>query len=920
VTFLFTDIEGSTKRWERYGDAMQVAMRRHDAILRDAIETNDGLVFKTIGDAFCAIFTRADAALAAALAAQRSLSNEDFSDVDGILVRMALHTGTADERDDDYFGPAVNRVARLLAIGHGGQVLVSGAASEMLREQLPGDVALRDMGVHHLKDLIEPEPVHQAIAPDLRSDFPPLLSLDAQPNNLPRQLTSFVGRDAELNEVCGLLREQRLVTLLGPGGIGKTRLAVHVGTALLKRFRDGVWLAEFAAIADGALVPNIVAAAAGVQESPNQPMIETLVGFLKNKEALLILDNCEHVIAEAATATDAIVHGCPRVSIVATSRESLRVDGEREYRLSPLPTARQAEAVTAESAIAYGSVALFVDRAKAANPRFELTDENASTVAAICRRLDGIALAIELAAARVKVLSVRAIAERLAERFRILTGGSRNALPRQQTLRALIDWSYDLLDERERNVFRKLAVFAGDFSLASAAAVCAGGSCEDGENDADTLDIIASLIDKSLLQADDAAGETRYHLLESMRDYARAKLDECGESEAALLAHATAYAELAERVEAAWDALSDRQWNALAEPELENWRAALDWTLGRNGNVELGQRLAAALSPVWSSIAPAEGRRWIGTALSAADGSTPSQNIARLEISNAHLALLGMQYNAALSAAGRALRLSSELQDAHGIATAQLFAGGASVLRGEPAEATALLQSALDQFRSSGARRPVAAALLYQAWSQSIAGDADGSRRLFGEALEVFRAIGATRPAAQVAHVLAEAEFQAGDVAVAIRFANEALATARAESDQDSVILDLCNLSAYLVKIGEWELAASHAREALGLARERDFVVAVTYALQHLAAVGALRPPEPGGEPLESRRRAARLLGFVDARFDRLEIRREFTEQQEYDRVIAALDRELGSTKSAELLSQGGALTEASAFVEAMGV
>jgi predicted ATPase/class 3 adenylate cyclase len=900
VTFLFTDIEGSTQRWDRKREAMQRAVRRHDAILRAAIDSNGGLVFKTIGDAFCAAFESAEEGVAAALAAQRTLAIEDFSEVDGLQVRMALHTGTADERDDDYYGPAVNRVARLLSIGHGGQVLTSGITADLVRPLLPDGVELRAMGRHHLKNISEPERVHQLLAADLRREFPALRSIDSRPNNLPRQLTSFVGRDRELAELTRLLQEEPLVTLAGPGGIGKTRLALQTGAALLERFRDGVWFAEFAPISESAVVPNLIAAAVGVQESVHEPMIETLVSFLKTKEMLLILDNCEHVIAGAASTVEAIVRDCPAVKILATSREGLRIGGERVVRIPSLPVA--------------GSVALFADRAASVNAQFVLTDANEPAIAEICRRLDGIALAIELAAARVKVFSVTTIAEKLDERFRILTGGTRTALPRQQTLRALLDWSYDLLSEEESKLFRTLAIFAGDFSLDSAAAVWAGYGIE-----IDAFDLVASLVDKSLLQTECCGDEIRYRLLESTREYARGRLIESDEFEDAARAHSTVYLELAERLEATYDATPDPVWNARVEPEIENWRTSLQWAHGERGDIALGQRLSAALRPVWFTMAPSEGRRWIDVGLKAANAETPVNVVARLELCEAHLAMLCLQYKVASSAAERAGVAFAELGDANGVALAQLFAGAARGQSGDAEAGETLLKSALEVFRRLDARRSIGAALVYLAGARLNAGDVAGSRPLFSEALDVLRNVGATRPAAQVAQALAEAEYRGGNIEAAIRLAQEALDTAREQHDRDSATVDLCNLSAYLVACDRWAEAARCGREALALAREGQFTAAIAYALQHIAAVAALRPAMAESAP-EERRRAALLVGFVDARFADLDIRREFTEQVEYERSMASLDASLGRAECRELRAEGRCLSEELAIAEGLAI
>jgi predicted ATPase/class 3 adenylate cyclase len=471
VTFAFTDIEGSTQRWERDRAAMEQALKRHDELVRAAIARHEGHVFKTIGDAFCIAFARPEDAVAAMFDVQRSLGTADFSDVGDLKARAAVHTGTADEREGDYFGPAVNRVARLLAIGHGGQVLVSGATAELI-DSLAPHASLRDLGEHRLKDLTRPEQVYQLVGEGPQEIFPPLRSLEALPNNLPLQLTSFVGREDELAEIRALLDKTRLLTLVGTGGVGKTRAALQVAADLLDGSGDGVWFVDLAPLREASLIAPEIAATLGLTVAPDRTPAEVIIAYLKPRRLLLVIDNCEHLVAGAAAVIDAILRACPRISIIATSREGLNVAGESVHRMPSLSVPPPKSALSAAEAATYGAVALFAERAHAADDRFTLTDQNAAIVADVCRRLDGIALAIELAAPRVKVLAVEQLSRRLDERFRILTGGSRSALPRQQTMRALIDWSYDLLSDTEKAVFRRAGVFVGGFTLESATAVC----------------------------------------------------------------------------------------------------------------------------------------------------------------------------------------------------------------------------------------------------------------------------------------------------------------------------------------------------------------------------------------------------------------------------------------------------------------
>jgi predicted ATPase/class 3 adenylate cyclase len=494
VTFLFTDIEGSTRLWEEYPQQMRQALARHDAILRHTIQSHAGHVFKTMGDAFYAVFSSASEAVRAALDAQGALSAEDWSEVGGLYVRMALHTGRAEEREGDYLGPSLNRVARLLSIGHGGQVLLSEATQAQAGEaEIPG-VVLRDMGSHRLKDLFAPERVFQLCHPDLRQEFPPLRSLSALRHNLPVQVTSLIGREREIEEVRQRLAEARLLTLTGSGGVGKTRLALQVAAELTEAYPEGVWLAELASLSDPDLVPQTTAQAIGVREEPGKSLTRTLADTLKDKRLLLVLDNCEHLVDACARLADTLLRSCPEMKVLATSREVLGIAGEVVYPVPSLSLPDPQRPLTPDVLGEYESVRLFAERAAGVAPAFVMTARNAGAVAHVCRQLDGIPLAIELAAARVRALSIEQVAQRLDDRFRLLTGGSRTALPRQQTLRALIDWSYDLLTGPEKRLLSRLSVFAGGWTLAAAEAVCSGEDIEAWE----ILDLLTSLVNKSL--------------------------------------------------------------------------------------------------------------------------------------------------------------------------------------------------------------------------------------------------------------------------------------------------------------------------------------------------------------------------------------------------------------------------------------
>ena len=919
VTLLFTDIEGSTQRWEERRDAMAQALRRHDELLRAAIERHDGYVFKTVGDAFCAVFSRAADGVSAAIDAQRALAAEDWSAIGGLHVRMALHSGATDERDGDYFGPAVNRVARLLATAHGGQVVFSDATALLLRGMMPEHSELCDLGEHRLADLAEPEHVWQLIAPGLDRIFPSLRSLESMPNNLPRQLTPLIGRDDVLAEIEQLLDEHALVTLVGSGGVGKTRVALQAGADLLEASGDGVWFVELAPTNDASLVGSTIASTLGLREQTERPVLQTLVGYLKYNRLLLILDNCEHVIEEVARIADAVLRGSSGVRLLATSREPLRIGGERVYRMPSLAFPLQSDTLTAEDALRYGAVALFAQRAGASDANFKLSDESAPIVAEICRRLDGIALAIELAAARVNVLAPRQLAQKLDERFRVLTGGSRTALPRQQTMRALIDWSHDLLSLKEQKLFRRLAIFVGGWTIERAGAVCEDDqSGKDAIESWEVLDVLGSLVDKSLVHAEAVGNEMRYRLLESTRQYARERLSTAAEDAAVARAHARAFLALGEDLSAIFETTSEREWLARAEPELENFRAALTWAFEAQGDVPLGQRLTAALRPAWTRFAAAEGQRRIRAARTLSVMETPAAVVAALDLAEAAIATAFSQRKTARECAERALALYIELRDPLHVAQARHLLGRALVDLGESEEGETMLNSALSEARALGTHSLIGDVLQSLAVARSHAGDVAGARRLFAEALTMLRSGGAERVISHVAGNLAEAEFHDGNADEALRLENEALAAYRSFNHKLGAAISLSNIAAYLIALERYEDAWIVARDGLVAARDAQWEAGVAWGLQHLAAIAVLRLPHHAEHVGADRLRGARLLGYVDARLDAIEALRQYTEQQEKDKMLSALYDALGEDELAKLMAEGATWAEDQAVVEAL--
>ena len=555
VTFLFTDVEGSTRLWEDHPDVMHDVLARHDEIMRGAIESHGGHVVKTTGDGFHAAFGSAHDTLEAALAAQQALAGEPPTQGVVVKVRMGVHTGEARVRDGDYYGAELNRAARLMAVGHGGQVLIS-----EVTHRLGADIAAVDLGSHHLKDVGEVG-IWQLTHPSLQREFAPLRTVQAA-NNLPAPVDSFVGRRGELAEVLDALGEGRLVTLTGPGGSGKTRLALEAATAALASFRDGVWLVSLAVAGNGERVVPLVAAALGVPESTDAPVADTLEDWLRDRQVLLVLDNCEPVVGAVAAFAERYLTRCAAVRILATSREFLGVRGERLLATPPLDLGDDL-APAGES----DAVELFLVRASAAAPSFDANAADVATVAQICRRLDGLPLAIELAAARLRALSLEQIATRLDDRFRLLKTGER-------TLEAVVAWSYDLLTDAEREVFVRLAVFPADFSLDAAEKVVSDADVEA----ADVLDLLTRLVEKSLVTTVISSDSYRYRLLETLREYALARLDERGEVDRwndRLLEWAMT------RVEYVEESLRRPAQDAALQSVIEDvatFRAAMSWT------------------------------------------------------------------------------------------------------------------------------------------------------------------------------------------------------------------------------------------------------------------------------------------------------------------------------------------------------
>jgi predicted ATPase/class 3 adenylate cyclase len=573
VTFLFTDLESSTRLWEEHPEAMRDALKRHDALLQAAVEAHCGYLVKTTGDGIHAAFATADAAVLAAIDGQRALVGERWESTGPLKVRMGIHTGAAELRDGDYYGTALNRAARLMAAAHGGQIVISHVTEELVRDELSNATEFVDLGDHLLRDLGRPMHLFQVCDPDLPRVFSSLRSLDALPTNLPAQATAFVGRRDEMVETASALEASHLVTLTGVGGVGKTRLALQVAADVLPNHGDGVWLIELGGLADAASIEEEIASTLGVTKQRGETLGETLLSFLRGKRLLLLLDNCEHLLTGVTKTVQRILAAAPGVVVLATSREPLGLGGERILGVPSLQVPEE-EAGPAELA-PVEAVELFVDRARSARAGFRITPDNAGEIAQLCRRLDGIPLAIELAAVRVRSMSPGEIATRLDQRFRLLTGSARGATSRHQTLRNAIDWSYDLLDEDEREILGRLSVCVGGFDLTAAERVGAGR----GIDALDVDDLLGRLVDKSLVLATERSGSMRYRMLETIRAYALERIEEAGALEEVRRRHADHYTAFVADAGIGLKGADERAWLERVEDELDNLRAVVAWSL-----------------------------------------------------------------------------------------------------------------------------------------------------------------------------------------------------------------------------------------------------------------------------------------------------------------------------------------------------
>jgi predicted ATPase/class 3 adenylate cyclase/DNA-binding CsgD family transcriptional regulator len=804
ATLLLADVEGSTRLWETQPEQMTAAFTRLDHALSDLLATHGGVrpVEQGEGDSFVVAFARASDAVACALELQRA-------PLAPISLRIGVHTGEVQLRDEgNYIGPAINRAARIRDLAHGGQTVLSGTTEDLIADVLPADAWLTDLGCHELRGVPRPERVVQLCHPDLVTEFPPLrVSTAVVSHNFPVQLTSFVGRGAQMTDLEKLLVDNRLVTLTGAGGAGKTRLAIEIAARIAPEFGDGVWYVDLAPITHPGLVPVAVARAFGLPDQPGRSTMDTLLRFVRDRQMLVVLDNCEHLLDASAELVVALLGGAPGLTLLATSREPIGVAGEVSWRVPSLSLAHEA-------------IELFIDRARRARPDFAVDNDNAAAVGEICRRLDGMPLAIELAAARVRALSPAEILEGLHDRFRLLTGGARTAVRRQQTLRASVDWSHAMLTEPERVLFRRLAVFLGGFDLDAAQAVAGGGEMARFQ----VLDLLSLLVDKSLVVADNSAGATRYRLLETVRQYALEKLGESGEADAVRSRHRDHYTALAALLDAPAGGDYERRLEQ-AEIEIDNLRAAFLWSRENSDN-ELSLGLASSLQPLWLARGRfREGLAGFDTALADDNAQHPDVAAAVRARALADRALLAALMGAdSLDQAQQALAIAREVDDPALLLRALTACGpiaafSAEFAREYFAEAIGLARALGDPWRLSQI-------LGWQAIGAVVVGDPIAGRAAAEEGRDLAEAIGDRFMSRSCRWCLGIAQIMQGDLAGAAAQFDDLAAEAEEAHDAFHQAEGLAGRGAVLVRQGDAAAARAAAEAALAAATELGGIAA----------------------------------------------------------------------------------------------
>ncbi len=832
VTFLFTDIEGSTALWERNRQAMLATVARHLDVLGEAITAHGGIHFKTVGDAVQAAFPTAPAALAAALAGQRAILAETWPTGEPLRVRMALHAGEAEpDSHGDYLAPALNRLARLLAVGHGGQILLSQAVQQLVRDAVPEGATLRSHGEHGLRGLRETEQIYQLLHPDLPGSFPPLRTQGSGPSTLPRQPTRFLGREREVAAIVDLLQQPgvQLLTLTGPGGTGKTRLALQAAEDLAGAFPDGVCFVPLAPLTDPALLPSVVANALGIQEAGGRSPADAVRERLRHQRVLLVLDNVEHLLA-ATPVIGEWLGACPGVQILATSRAPLHLQAEHEYPVPPLGLPRRKPPPAPEQLSQYEAVQLFISRAQAVRPGFVVDNASAPAIAEICWRLDGLPLAIELAAARVRMLPPEALLTRLEHRLTMLTGGARDLPARQRTLRDAIAWSHDLLDPEDRTLFARLSVFAGSFTLEAAEAVTKGDGL------LDVLSGVERLCEHSLLRQDaGTGGEPRFAMLETVREFAAEHLAATVEQDSIHTEHTRYFLTMVELALPHLSGPEERRWLATLAAEQDNLRAALAQVVATDP--ELAARFISAMTRYWSNRGElTEARDWAERALVTADAVSP---VWRAELLLAMCTIRFQQGDgdAANAFATQALDLFREIDGQPGISTALKMLSAVAFVQGDLVRARALAEESLATARALGDPDTIANALVMLADIPPTGDDDPRPATLFREALGLSRASGNQRAIGFALSRLGYLAELQGDLAQATALYEESLAIHRELGHRRHLPVALGGLARVAQAQGDLDAAEALHREAADLARAVGDRQSLAASLEMLASV-----------------------------------------------------------------------------------
>ena len=843
LTFMFTDIEGSTRLWDRDEASMRVALAEHNRILQDSVARNDGEVFKTMGDSVCAVFVRAEQAVLAAFEAQRDLQALEPGDESAsIRVRMALYTGFAQAADHDYAGPPLNRVSRILSVAHGGQILVSEATRDLAVGSLPKSILLRDLGTHNLRDLERSERIYQIQHAQLMSTFPPLKSLAAFRHNLPIQLTGLIGRENEIKSVVALVEAHRLITLYGSGGCGKTRLALQVGAEVVDRFKDGVWLVELGNAADSNQMELAVSAALGLREEGGRDMRQVISQFLREKSALFILDNCEHLVEACATLAHELLRACPDIKLLVTSREILSVSGEMTWRVPSLsvpPGIESDSVVSPEQILQSESARLFIERASEISPGFQASAKNAAAIGLIVNRLDGIPLAIELAAARVKLLSVDQIAARLKEHFSILVG-PRTALPRHKTIQATMDWSYLLLEEPERVLLDRLSTFVNGWTLESAEQVCAISSTEGDPaiTRSEVLDLLSRLEDKSLISVDARSEQPRYHMLQMVREYTSVHLSDSERVILSLqnLSYSSRFAIQAEEQLAGPGQL---EWLARLDTEYDNLRSALEFAKGRLDRLEEGLLLAGALARYWQIRGYlSEGKSHLWAIIAMADPEQASEGYALALNGLASLIWIQGDIESARSHYSRSLKVWRELGNARRTAGVLSNLGLVSIDVRNYDEARALLHESLALRRQIGDLDGEALSLMNLGIVARYEKNFELARDLYTRCLEIFRRVGNQDGEGMALNNLGDIIHESGDLEGAMTIHESCLRLFERIGDKRGGAYTLLNLGESAIELNRPAVAAQRYSASLTAAvnlGSQDLIIRLLHEIARLA-------------------------------------------------------------------------------------